>query len=100
LVLPHHPASGELGYETWPPDAWRSSGAENSWAGMALDTERGIVFAPTGPAADYYGAKRLATTFSPTACLHWMPGRGNVCGTFRPSGTTCGIGTFLRRRHC
>lgn len=55
-TIPH---PGEAGYETWPPNAWRTSGSANNWAGMALDAERGIVFAPTGPAAnDFYGADR------------------------------------------
>jgi quinoprotein glucose dehydrogenase len=55
-TIPH---PGEVGYDTWPPNAWRTSGSANSWAGMALDAQRGIVFAPTGPAADYYGANRV-----------------------------------------
>lgn len=54
------PRPGEFGYETWPTDAWAFSGSANSWAGMAVDTRRGIVFAPTGSAApDFYGASRL-----------------------------------------
>jgi len=53
-----HPA--EFGYNTWPKDAWRSSGAANNWAGMALDLKRGIVYVPTGSAAsDFYGADRV-----------------------------------------
>jgi quinoprotein glucose dehydrogenase len=56
-TIPH---PGELGYETWPKDAWTSSGAANNWAGMALDPKRGIVYVPTGSAAfDFYGADRL-----------------------------------------
>src|SRR5258706_269600 len=40
--------------------AWKTSGAANNWAGMALDRKRGIVFAPTGSAAfDFYGADRI-----------------------------------------
>ncbi len=53
------PQPGEPGYETWPPDAWKSFGGANSWAGMALDEGRGIVYVPTGSAAfDYYGGNR------------------------------------------
>lgn len=53
------PQPGELGYETWPPDAYTYTGGANSWAGMSLDVERGIVFVPTGSAAfDYYGGDR------------------------------------------
>src|SRR5438093_2000236 len=54
------PRPGEPGYETWPKDAWTYTGAANNCTGMSLDTTRGIVFVPTGSAADdYYGANRL-----------------------------------------
>ena len=54
------PRPGEFGYDTWPPDAWKYSGAANNWAGMALDPQRGIVYVPTGSAAfDFYGADRV-----------------------------------------
>jgi len=56
-TIPH---PGELGYETWPKEAWKYSGAANNWAGMALDEKRGIVYVPTGSAAfDFYGANRV-----------------------------------------
>jgi quinoprotein glucose dehydrogenase len=54
------PRPGEFGYETWPADAWKTSGAANNWAGMSLDPARGIVYAPTGSAAfDFYGGDRI-----------------------------------------
>jgi quinoprotein glucose dehydrogenase len=54
------PRPGEFGYDTWPKDAWKTSGAANNWAGMALDSQRGFLYAPTGSAAfDFYGADRL-----------------------------------------
>lgn len=56
-TIPH---PGEFGYSTWPKLAWKTSGAANNWAGMALDAKRGILYAPTGSAAfDFYGADRL-----------------------------------------
>ena len=56
-TIPH---PGEFGYETWPKDAWKYSGAANNWAGMALDEKRGLVFVPTGSASyDFYGANRI-----------------------------------------
>src|SRR5713226_796194 len=56
-TIPH---PGEFGHNTWPRDAWKTSGAANNWAGMAVDPQRGIVFAPTGSAAfDFYGADRV-----------------------------------------
>ena len=55
-TIPH---PGEFGYETWPKDAWKTSGAANNWAGMALDPRRGIVYVPTGSAvSDFYGGDR------------------------------------------
>jgi quinoprotein glucose dehydrogenase len=54
------PQPGEFGYDTWPSDAWKTSGAANNWAGMSLDPVRGIVYVPTGSAAfDFYGADRI-----------------------------------------
>lgn len=55
-TIPH---PGEPGYDTWPKDAWKTAGAANNWAGMALDKRRGIVYVPTGSAVfDFYGADR------------------------------------------
>lgn len=62
LVWAFHtiPHPGEFGYDTWPKDAWKYSGAANNWAGMTLDARRGIIFVPTGSAAfDFYGGNRL-----------------------------------------
>src|SRR5258706_1099909 len=56
-TIPH---PGAFGYNTWPKDAWKTSGAANNWAGMTLDPQRGIVYVPTGSAAfDFYGADRV-----------------------------------------
>lgn len=55
-TIPH---PGEPGYDTWPPDAWKSAGAANNWAGMSLDEKHGILYAPTGSAVmDFYGGDR------------------------------------------
>jgi quinoprotein glucose dehydrogenase len=56
-TIPH---PDESGYDTWPKEAWKTSGAANNWAGMTVDTQRGIVYVPTGSAAfDFYGADRV-----------------------------------------
>lgn len=53
------PRPGEAGYESWPEDAWRSVGGANAWAGLSVDVERGLLFAPTGSATpDFYGGAR------------------------------------------
>src|SRR5271155_4622671 len=55
-TIPH---PGEFGYDTWPAGAWDHMGAANNWAGMTVDTQRGIVYVPTGSAVfDFYGGDR------------------------------------------
>jgi quinoprotein glucose dehydrogenase len=54
------PQPGEFGHDTWPDSAWGSAGGANSWAGMSVDVERGIVYVPTGSASpDFYGGGRI-----------------------------------------
>ncbi|MGC2400530.1 MAG: PQQ-binding-like beta-propeller repeat protein [Acidobacteriaceae bacterium] len=56
-TIPH---PGEFGYDTWPKDAWQHSGAANNWAGMTIDSQRGMVYVPTGSAVyDFYGGDRV-----------------------------------------
>ena len=56
-TIPH---PGEFGYDTWPKDAWKTAGGANSWGGLTLDAERGILFAGTGSASyDHYGGNRI-----------------------------------------
>ena len=61
LVWTFHtvPHPGEIGYETWPKDAWKTVGGANAWSGMALDSKRGILYVPTAsPKYNFYGANR------------------------------------------
>lgn len=58
------PLPGEFGYDTWPAEAHRNRdvGGANSWAGMAVDRERGLVFVPTGSASpDFWGGARVGS---------------------------------------
>ena len=53
------PRPGQVGYDTWPPNAWQTAGGANSWPGMSVDTKRGVVYIPTGSATpDFYGGNR------------------------------------------
>jgi len=64
------PHPGEFGYETWPEDAWTYVGGANSWAGMSLDPERGVLYVPTGsPSFDFYGGNRLGSNLFGNALL-------------------------------
>ncbi len=54
------PKPGDRGSETWAEGSYEKAGGANVWTGMALDEERGILYAPTGSATpDFYGANRL-----------------------------------------
>lgn len=54
-----HTNPGEPGHDTWPPDAWRTAGGVNTWGGLSLDEQRGIVYVVTGsPTYDFYGVDR------------------------------------------
>lgn len=55
-TIPH---PGEFGYDTWPKDAWKTSGGVHNWNEMTLDEKRGIAYIPLGTARyDFYGADR------------------------------------------
>ena len=55
-TIPH---PGELGYDTWGKDNWKTTGGCNNWAGMSVDAERGLVLASLGsPTFDFYGGDR------------------------------------------
>ncbi|HTA47546.1 MAG TPA: pyrroloquinoline quinone-dependent dehydrogenase [Bryobacteraceae bacterium] len=55
-VVPH---PGEFGYDTWPPDAWKTVGGIHNWNEMTIDEKRGIAYIPLGTARyDFYGANR------------------------------------------
>lgn len=59
-TIPH---PGEFGYETWPADAWQRSLGANSWPGMTVDVQMGMVYVPTASSGmevkDFYGADRV-----------------------------------------
>jgi glucose dehydrogenase len=80
-TIPH---PGEDGYETWPNDAWRYSGAANNWTGMALDERRGILYVPTGSAvSDFYGADRIGQDLFADTLLALDAGTGKRIWSFQ-----------------
>lgn len=61
LVWTFHtiPYPGEPGHETWSPDAYKKVGGVNDWAGLSIDSKRGMVFVALGSASyDFWGAER------------------------------------------
>lgn len=66
-TIPH---PGELGYDTWPADAWKVAGGANPWSGVTVDPQLGMVFAATGSAAfDFYGANRVGDNLFANSAL-------------------------------
>lgn len=61
LVWTFHtiPYPGEPGYETWSPDAYKKVGGVNDWAGLSVDSKRGMVFLALGSSSyDFWGVER------------------------------------------
>ena len=61
LVWTFHtvPRPGEFGYDTWPPEAWKTVGGANNWGEQSIDAKRGIIYIPTGSAKyNFYGGHR------------------------------------------
>ena len=53
------PRPGEFGSETWPEGYLDKTGGASDWSGIAIDTERGIVYSSTETAGpDFYGGNR------------------------------------------
>lgn len=53
------PRPGQYGSETWPEGYLDTTGGASDWSGIAIDTERGIVYSSTETAGpDFYGEQR------------------------------------------
>jgi quinoprotein glucose dehydrogenase len=53
------PRPGELGYDTWPAEAYKTATGLMPWCGQSLDEKRGIVYVSTKTAEpDFYGGNR------------------------------------------
>ena len=102
LVWTFHtvPRPGEFGYDTWPPDAWKTVGGANNWGEQSIDERRGIVYVPTGsPKYNFYGG--VPQGREPVRRLPDRARRADwktAAGTSRPFITTSGISTTTPRR--
>jgi quinoprotein glucose dehydrogenase len=80
-TIPH---PGEAGYQSWPPDYWKTGGGANNWPGMVLDEKRGMVFAPTGSAvSDFYGADRIGDNLYANSLLALDANSGKLIWHFQ-----------------
>lgn len=78
------PLPGEAGYETWPKDAYKYAGGANNWAGMSVDSKRGLVFIALGsPSYDFYGADRAGQNLYGNSVLALEAGTGKYVWHFQ-----------------
>ena len=55
-TIPH---PGELGYDTWPKDAYKYMGGVDVWGEITVDEKRGIAYLPVASAKyEFYGGDR------------------------------------------
>ena len=67
-VIPQ--TESEFGFDTWENDAYQWTGDVSSWAPLAADNERGIVYIPTNaPTIDYYGGFRPGNNLFGTSII-------------------------------
>jgi len=53
------PHPGEVGYDTWPKDAYKTTGGVHNWSELTVDEANGIAFIPFGTARyDFFGGTR------------------------------------------
>lgn len=72
------PVKGEPGYETWEKGSAEYTGNAGSWAPMAGDEARGLIYVPVEDATgDYYGGHRLGDNLysSSLVCLDAKTGK-------------------------
>ena len=57
------PHPGEVGYDTWPKDAYKTAGGVHNWSELTVDEATGIAYVPFGTARyDFYGGTRPGNT--------------------------------------
>ena len=69
---------------TWARESWRRTGAANVWSVMSVDTERGLIFAPTSsPSPDFYGGERLGANVYANSVVALRAATGEVVWHFQ-----------------
>ena len=72
------PVKGEAGYDTWEKGSAEFTGNAGSWAPMAADEKRGLIYVPVEDATgDYYGGHRPGNNLfsSSLVCLDARTGK-------------------------
>ena len=79
------PEAGQPGYDSWfPANPRERIGGANCWAGMAIDREKGIIYAPTGSAAyDFFGGNRKGNNLYANCLLALNAATGQLLWHFQ-----------------
>ena len=104
LVWTFHtvPHPGEFGYETWPAEAWKTSGGVHNWNEMThrRQARHRVIFRFGTASYDFYGADRKGDDLFGNSLVALMPAPASACGISRPCITTCGITIYPPRPSC
>jgi quinoprotein glucose dehydrogenase len=92
------PHPGETGYNTWPPDLYKSAGGVHNWSEMSADEERGIAYVPFGTARyDFYGGNRPGDNLFGNSLVA-LDVKNRKIEVVLPDGPSRSVG--LRSAHC
>jgi quinoprotein glucose dehydrogenase len=90
------PRPGELGYDTWPKDAWKYMGGVDVWGEITVDEKRGIAYFPVSSAKyELYGGDRPGNNLFADSLLALDARTGKYLWHSRPCTTISG--TTIRR---
>ena len=96
LVWTFHtvPQPGEPYYDSFPKDAYKYLGGNNTWGEITLDEKRGIAYFPLGsPTYDFYGADRNGNGLYGNCLLALNARTGRYLGISNWCTTISGITT-------
>ena len=86
------PRPGELGYDTWPKDAYKYMGGVDVWGEITVDEKRGIAYLPVASAKyEFYGGDRPGNNLYADCLLALDARTGSSSGISRRFTTMFGI---------
>jgi len=95
------PQPGEFGYDTWPPDAWKTSGGVHNWNEMtSMKSEASLIFRSEPPGTISTAEIAKAIIYSEIHFSRWTPVPESGCGIFRSCITISGITISPALRSC
>jgi quinoprotein glucose dehydrogenase len=76
--------AGDPARKTWAGESATRAGGANAWSIISADSERGLVFVPTGsPSPDHYGGERLGANLYANSVVALRAASGEVVWHFQ-----------------